>query len=75
MRLSLALLMLIGAVHPASAETIDDSISGVIDSQMRTQDSPPHNQPYEKKHPDIKKKAKIWDMDGPSLETDGINGR
>ena len=75
MRLSLALLMLIGAVHPASAETIDDSISGVIHSQMRTKDFPPHNQPYEKKHPDIKKKAEIWDMDGPSPETDGINGR
>lgn len=75
MHLSIVLLILIGALQPALAQTIDDSINGVIDAELKEKASPPHNQPSERKHPDNKKKVKIWDMDGPSLESDGINGR
>jgi hypothetical protein len=74
-RLITALLILIGALLPAVAASLDDSLSGVIDTEPKEQTSPPHNQPSEKKHPENKQKPKIWDMDGPSLETDGINGR
>jgi len=63
-----------GACPPAVAASLDDSLSGVIDTEPKEQTSPPHNQPSEKKHPENKQKPKIWDMDGPSLETDGING-
>ena len=73
-RLITALLILIGALLPAVAASLDDSLSGVIDTEPKEQTSPPHNQPSEKKHPEKKQKPKTWDMDGPSLETDGING-
>ena len=74
-RLITALLILIGAMLPAIAASLDDSLSGVIDTEPKEQISPPHNQPSKKKNPENNQKPKIWDRDGPSLETDGINGR
>ncbi|MFM8859689.1 MAG: hypothetical protein ACKOEW_06300 [Methylocystis sp.] len=69
------LLVLTVATLPAAAASIDDSLSGVIDTDMKENAAQTPNKSSKKEAPDKKQKPKIWDMDGPSLETDGINGR
>ena len=74
-RLLTSLLILMGACLSVAASPIDDSIGGVIDTEHKEKTTSPHDQPTEKKHPQNKQKPEIWDMDGPSSEADGINGR